>query len=243
MRKGTLGKCSLKKKKLRHIHIRKIQYKKKIIRGSPQDDKKFSSSVVVQSLSPGWLFATPGTIAHQAPLSMGFSRQEHWSGWPCPPPGGHPDAGAEPAPPHLLRCWQMLYHLSHQGSPCIPRACVMLSCFSRVQLFMTLWTVACQAPLSMGLSRQEYWSGLPCPPPGDLPDPEIEPTSPVAPALQADSLPLSHQGSPIFFLSIHKTFTKVDHMLNHKAVTSCLKDDPTWTSSSPITVQLGFNLR
>ena len=44
----------------------------------------------------------------------------------------------------------------------------MLSCFSNVQLFATLWTVACQAPLSMGFSRQEYWSGLPCPTPGDL---------------------------------------------------------------------------
>ena len=50
----------------------------------------------------------------------------------------------------------------------------MLSCFSRVQLFATPWTVACQAPLSMGFSRQEYWSGLSCPTPGDLPDPRIE---------------------------------------------------------------------
>ena len=50
----------------------------------------------------------------------------------------------------------------------------------------TLWTVACQAPLSMGFSRQEYWSGLPFPSPGDLPDPGIEPGSP---ALQADDLP------------------------------------------------------
>ena len=55
--------------------------------------------------------------------------------------------------------------------------------FSRVQLFVTLWAVACQAPLSMEFSRQEYWSGLPCLPPGDLPNPEIEPTSPVSPAL------------------------------------------------------------
>ena len=53
----------------------------------------------------------------------------------------------------------------------------MLSCFSCVWLFMTLWTVACQVPLFMGFSRQEYWSGLPCPPPGDLPDPRIEPAS------------------------------------------------------------------
>ena len=50
----------------------------------------------------------------------------------------------------------------------------------------TPWTVACQAPLSMGFSKQEYWTGLPFPSPGDLPDPEIEPRSP---ALQAGSLP------------------------------------------------------
>ena len=59
----------------------------------------------------------------------------------------------------------------------------------------TLWTVAHQAPLSLGFSRQEYWSGLPCPPPGDLPSSGIEHASPVAPTLQADSLPLSHGGS------------------------------------------------
>ena len=56
----------------------------------------------------------------------------------------------------------------------------------------TTWTVAHQVPLSMGFPRQEYQSGLPCPPPGDRPDPGIEPTSP---ALQADSLLLSQQGS------------------------------------------------
>ena len=68
----------------------------------------------------------------------------------------------------------------------------MFSCFIRVQLFVTLWTVGRLAPLSMGFSRQEYWSGLPCPPPVDLLDPGIEPTFPVSPALQADSLPMSH---------------------------------------------------
>ena len=56
----------------------------------------------------------------------------------------------------------------------------------RVRLFATLWTVARQAPLSMDFSRQEYWSWLPFPSPGDLPDPGIEPRSP---ALQADALP------------------------------------------------------
>ena len=60
---------------------------------------------------------------------------------------------------------------------------------SRVRLFATLWTVAYQASPSMGFSRQKYWSGLPFPSPGDLPDPGIEP---MCPALQADYLPLSH---------------------------------------------------
>ena len=72
----------------------------------------------------------------------------------------------------------------------------MLSHFSRVRLFANPWTGAHQAPLSMGFSRQEYWSGLPCPLPGNLPNPGIKPSSPEVPALQADSLPLSPQGRP-----------------------------------------------
>ena len=60
---------------------------------------------------------------------------------------------------------------------------------SHVRLFTTPWTVAHQAPLSMGFPRQDYWSGLPFPPPGDLPKPGIKPESPVSSALQADSLP------------------------------------------------------
>ena len=59
----------------------------------------------------------------------------------------------------------------------------MLSHFSCVRLFVTLWTVAIQAPLSMGFSRQEYWSGLPCPSPGNLPNLGIEPASLVSPAM------------------------------------------------------------
>ena len=55
--------------------------------------------------------------------------------------------------------------------------CAVLSRLSRVQLFATLWTVALPVPLAMGFSRQEYWSGLPCPPPGDLLKPGMEPTS------------------------------------------------------------------
>ena len=70
-------------------------------------------------------------------------------------------------------------------------ACMLIH-FSHVPLFATLWIVACQAPLSMAFSRQEHWSGLPCSPPEDLPDPGIEPTSP---ALQAGSLPSETPGN------------------------------------------------
>ena len=59
----------------------------------------------------------------------------------------------------------------------------VLSCFSHIRLFATLRTGACQAPLSMGFSRQEYWIGLSCPTPGDLPDPGIEPMSLTSPTL------------------------------------------------------------
>ena len=60
---------------------------------------------------------------------------------------------------------------------------VVLRHFSRVQLCVILWTVAHRASLSLGFSRQEYWSGLSCPPPGDLPNPGIEPVSLMSPAL------------------------------------------------------------
>ena len=65
---------------------------------------------------------------------------------------------------------------------------------SRVQLFVTPWIVAYQAPPSMGFSRQEYWRGLPFPSPGGLPDPGIEPRSR---ALQADALPSEPPGKPL----------------------------------------------
>ena len=62
---------------------------------------------------------------------------------------------------------------------------------------LTWWTVTCKSPLSMGFSRQEYWSGLSCTPPRDLPNPGIQWTSHSSPALQADCLQLSHWGSPL----------------------------------------------
>ena len=71
-------------------------------------------------------------------------------------------------------------------------ACVL----SHVQLFATPWTVACQAPLSMGFSRQEYWSGLPFPSPGDLTNPGIEHTSPVSPPLAGRFFTMVPPGKP-----------------------------------------------
>ena len=80
--------------------------------------------------------------------------------------------------------WNSICHCMH--------ACI-LSCFSCVWLFTTLWTVACQAPPSRGFSRQEQWSGFSCPSPGDLPDTGIEAAPPAAPALSHHSAPaLSH---------------------------------------------------
>ena len=78
----------------------------------------------------------------------------------------------------------------------------ILSRFSSVQLFATPWTVACQAPLSMEFFRQEYWSGLPCPPPGDLPDQGWNPRLLCVLHLQAGSLPLAPPGKPILYVYI-----------------------------------------
>ena len=86
----------------------------------------------------------------------------------------------------LLHCKQILCHLSHQGN-------TVQSLVTQSWLTATSWTLAHQAPLSMEFSRQECCSGLPCLPPGDLPNPGIEPSSPT---LQADSLPSEPPGKP-----------------------------------------------
>ena len=87
--------------------------------------------------------------------------------------------------------------------PCLPLFVspfmCMLSHFSRVRLFATPWTVAHQAPLSMGFSRQEYWSALSCPPPANLLHPGIGSASLI---LQAGSLPPEPSGKPIFLFII-----------------------------------------
>ena len=80
-----------------------------------------------------------------------------------------------------MLCWFSLYNNANQSS--LYKYKTVLSRFSHVCLFVTPWTVARQAPLSMGFSRQEYWSGFLCPPPGDLPNPGTEPASLTSPAL------------------------------------------------------------
>ena len=155
-------------------------------------------------------FATPWTVACQAPLSTGFSRQEYWSGLPFPSPGDLPNPGIEPESPS----WLLLLLLSH---------------FSCVWLCATPEMAAHQAPPSLGFSRQEHWSGLPFPSP--MHESEkwkwsrsvvFNPQQPhglqpsrllcpwdfpgkstgvgchrlLHPSWQADFLPLNHQGSP-----------------------------------------------
>ena len=181
-----------------------------------------------KSLQSVQLFATLWTVPHQVPLSMGSSRQEYWSGLPCPP-GDQPDPGIKPrllhlhwqvdslplAPPgkpkkvlvaqscYLLcrvRLFETPWSVAHQAPlsmefsrqeycsrspfpfPKQEHAC-MLSHFSQAGLFATRWTIAHQASLPMGFSRQENWSGLPCLPPGDLPDLVVELSSLMFPAL------------------------------------------------------------
>ena len=72
------------------------------------------NSALCWSLSRVRLFATPRTVAHQPPLCTEFSRQEYWSGSPCPPPRDLPNPGIQPG---LWHCGQILHHLSHQSSP------------------------------------------------------------------------------------------------------------------------------
>ena len=78
--------------------------------------------------------------------------------------------------------------------------------------FVVLWIIACQAPLSMGFPRQEYWSGLPFPPPGDIPEIGIKPTSLASPALAGGVFIAEPLGKPISIQYIHAIFA-LDHQL------------------------------
>ena len=100
---------------------------------------------------------------------------------------------------NTVKCCELLtLGVNFYAAVCVGRGGV-LSHFSCVRLFSIPWSVACQAPLSMEFSRQEYWSGLPCPSPGDLSNPEIEPGSP---ALQADSSPSELPDKLCFYAAI-----------------------------------------
>ena len=112
------------------------------------------------------------------------------------------------------KCWQVLVYvfntyafscplwMSAQLWPwvCFPSLCVCAQSLSHVLLFVIPWTKAHQAPLPMGFSLQEYWRGLPFSPPGDLPDPGIEPMSPASPALAGGFFTTEPLGRP--FLSL-----------------------------------------
>ena len=97
---------------------------------------------------------------------------------------------------HLSKNSICLCLISCNATTCylFTRLLLLLSRFSRVRLFATPWTAACQAPLSMRFSRKEYWSGLPRPPPGIFPTQGLNPCLPASPALQADSLPTETPG-------------------------------------------------
>ena len=160
----------------------------------------------VKSLSRVRLFATPRTIAYQVPPSMGFSRQECWSGLSFPSPGDLPDPGIELGSPALQADALpseppgKLFVLSEYRF--LHWKCVSLSVVSdsvtphRLYSPPASWNPGGKgiARISLpGFPRQEFWSRLPFPSPGDLPDPGIEPGSPT---LHADSLLSEPPGKP-----------------------------------------------
>ena len=125
-------------------------------------------------------FVTPWTIAHQALLSMGFSRHKYWGGVPFSSPGDLPETGIEPAS-STLAC--RFFTTEPPEKPIKWHVCLCAQLLNHVQLVAAPRTVAHQASLPMELARQENWSRLPFLTPEDLPDPGIEPASLVSPAL------------------------------------------------------------
>ena len=125
------------------------------------------------------LCATPSTAANQAPLFLGFSRQEHWSGLPFPSPMHESESEVAQSCPTLHNPMDCSLpgssvhgifqtRVLEWGAISFSNALkwkVKVKLLSRVRLFTTPWTAAYQAPPSMGFSRQEYWSGVPLPSP------------------------------------------------------------------------------
>ena len=131
------------------------------------------------------------TVVCKAPLSMGFPRQEYWNGLPFPPSGDLLDPGIEAASA-VASAWQVdSLPTEPLGKPYQAPLCVCLVAQSCLTLCDPM---DCSLPgSSVGFSMQEYWSGLTCPSPGDLPDSGIEPQFPT---LQGDSLPPEPPGKP-----------------------------------------------
>ena len=139
----------------------------------------------------------PHTAAHQAPPSLGFSRQEHWSGLPFPSPMHESEKWkwsrsvvSDSSRPHGLQptrllcpwdfpgkstgCHRLLRKYVYICPKCMLYTLLLFSHAVLSNSFVTPWTIALQAPLSMLFPRQEYWRGLPFPSPGGLPQPQIE---------------------------------------------------------------------
>ena len=160
MNKATTYLFIKKKKKHTHTHTKTLEW----VAISFSNTWKWK--VKVKSLSRVRLLATPWTAAYQAPPSLGFSRQEYWSGAPLPSP------------------MNRLSYVKHfqKTISAWDTSFTELLLFSRSVVSDSSappWTVAHQAPLCMDFPRQKYWSGLPLPSPGDLPDPGIKRASPV----------------------------------------------------------------
>ena len=134
--------------------------------------------VSAKLLSHVQLFATLRTVVYQAPLFMGFSRQEFCSGLPPPFSRG----SSQP------KDWTQVFYIAGRFLPSEP--------LRKPQVLVIL---------SMGYSRQEYWSGLPCLPPGDLPDSGIKPMSLTSPALAGKFFTIEPPGKPYFLIRDNKS--------------------------------------
>ena len=113
--------------------------------------------VCVHMVSHVRLFATPWTVAHQAPLSMAFLRQEYWSGLPFLSPGDLPDPGIEPG---LLHCGQILYRLSYQGMPMV--VIEMPNCYKNFIHLLSVSVAVNGTPLQYSclespMGRESWW--------------------------------------------------------------------------------------
>ena len=135
-----------------------------------------------------WLtLCDPRDCSPPAPLSMGFSRQEYWSELPLLSPGDLPHPGTESASPALAGGF---FASEPPGKPRPADGACAQSC-------LTLFnTTDHQASLTKGSPRQEYWSGVPFPTTGDLPNPGMEPRSPSSPALVGRFFIIAPPGSP-----------------------------------------------